>query len=100
MVYINWLYVSFSEDDCTSSLGWPPCVHMTPERDVSDVLYTKCRERQGMLRSHIHGATKQEPPQIPAINRQVAMMRSTKRPNVHEAAARLKIGKAALYVAL
>ena len=73
---------------------------MTPERDGSEVLCMKCRERPGVLRRHIHGATKQQPPQIPAINRQVAMMRSAKRPNVREAAARLKIGKAALYVAL
>jgi hypothetical protein len=49
--------LSFSEDDCTSSLGWPLYVLMTPERDVSEVLCTKCRERPGMLRSHIHGAT-------------------------------------------
>lgn len=91
----------FSEDDCTGSLGWPPCVHMTAERDVSEVICTKCRERSGVLRSHnIHDATKQEPPQILAINRQVAMMRSARRPNVRETAARLKIGKAALYAAL
>ena len=92
--------MSFSEDDCTSSLGWPPCVHMNPERDVSEVLCTKCRERPGVLRSHIHGATKQEPPKIPAIKRQVAMMRSARRQNVRKTAARLKVGKAALYVAL
>ena len=72
---------------------------MTPERDVSEVLCTKCRERPEVLRSHINGATKQELPQIPAINRQVAMMRSARRSNVREAAARLKIGKTALYVA-
>ena len=92
--------LSFSEDDCTNSLDWPPCVHMTLERDVSEVLCTKCRERSGVLRSHIHGATRKEPSQIPAINPQVAMMRSARRPNVCEAAARFKIGKAALYVAL
>jgi hypothetical protein len=37
---------------------------------------------------------------MPALNRQVVMMRSARRSNVREAAARIKIGKAALYVAL
>jgi hypothetical protein len=26
--------MSFSEDDCTSSLGWPPCVQRTSDLDI------------------------------------------------------------------
>ena len=65
-------YVSFSEGDCTSSLGWPPCVHRTSDRERSEVLCTKRRERSELLRTLVHGATKPEPPKIPAINRQAA----------------------------
>lgn len=36
--------MSFSEGDCTSSLGWPPCVHRTSDRERSEVLCTKRRE--------------------------------------------------------
>lgn len=64
--------VSFSEGDCTSSLGWPPCVHRTSDRERSEVLCTKRRERSELLRTLVHGATKPEPPKIPAINRQAA----------------------------
>ncbi len=44
--------------------AWPTCVNRTHERVVSEVLCTRCRERQGVFRSRMHGATKQEPPQI------------------------------------
>ena len=64
--------MSFSEGDCTSSLGWPPCVHRTSDRERSEVLCTKRRERSELLRTLVHGATKPEPPKIPAINRQAA----------------------------
>lgn len=64
--------LSFSEGDCTSSLGWPPCVHRTSDRERSEVLCTKRRERSELLRTLVHGATKPEPPKIPAINRQAA----------------------------
>lgn len=37
---------------------------------VSAVICTKCRERSELLRTPMHGATKPEPPKIPAINRQ------------------------------
>ncbi|PAX09822.1 hypothetical protein CR533_29555, partial [Klebsiella pneumoniae] len=66
------LPLSFSEGDCTSSLGWPPCVHRTSDRERSEVLCTKRRERSELLRTLVHGATKPEPPKIPAINRQAA----------------------------
>lgn len=66
------LELSFSEGDCTSSLGWPPCVHRTSDRERSEVLCTKRRERSELLRTLVHGATKPEPPKIPAINRQAA----------------------------
>ncbi|MBW6128446.1 hypothetical protein KZ843_37125, partial [Pseudomonas aeruginosa] len=70
--FCDKIAVSFSEGDCTSSLGWPPCVHRTSDRERSEVLCTKRRERSELLRTLVHGATKPEPPKIPAINRQAA----------------------------
>ena len=71
-IFRDTLPLSFSEGDCTSSLGWPPCVHRTSDRERSEVLCTKRRERSELLRTLVHGATKPEPPKIPAINRQAA----------------------------
>ncbi|MGK5110347.1 hypothetical protein NDX95_23475, partial [Enterobacter roggenkampii] len=42
------------------------------DRERSEVLCTKRRERSELLRTLVHGATKPEPPKIPAINRQAA----------------------------
>jgi len=48
--------MSFSEDDCTSSRGWPPGVQPTSERAASAVLYTKRREEPELLRTPLHDA--------------------------------------------
>ncbi|PWF54561.1 hypothetical protein C7C56_006365 [Massilia glaciei] len=72
-------------------IGLAAVLHMTPERDVSEVRCTKCREMPGVLRSHRHGTTKQHR----KFRRSTAKLHAIGQAfaNVREAAARLKIGK-------
>ena len=48
--------LSFSEGDCTGSLGWPYRVHRTADTTCSVVVCTSRREGMGLLRSPLHEA--------------------------------------------
>lgn len=48
--------MSFSEGDCTGSLGWPYRVHRTADTTCSVVVCTSRREGMGLLRSPLHDA--------------------------------------------
>ena len=47
------ILLSFSEGDCTGSLGWPYRVHRTADTTCSVVVCTSRREGMGLLRSPV-----------------------------------------------